>query len=75
MVSSLHMVINTSINAYQPGIYTTPFPYAHQMGLPQSTSEEDLVKHCLFQLEMLLAQQSAPADTTAIILEPVLGEG
>ncbi|TIB70675.1 acetylornithine aminotransferase [Wallemia mellicola] len=58
-----------------PGIYTTPFPYAHQMGLPQSTSEEELVKHCLFQLEMLLAQQSAPVDTAAIILEPVLGEG
>ncbi|EOR00392.1 hypothetical protein E3P92_03476 [Wallemia ichthyophaga] len=58
-----------------PGIFATPFPYAHQMGLPQSTPEDELVKQCLFQLEMLLAQQSAPADTAAIILEPVIGEG
>ena len=45
------------------------------MGLPASTDEQTLVEQCLFQLEMLLAQQSSPADTAAIILEPVLGEG
>lgn len=32
-------------------------------------------KQCLYQLELLLAQQSAPEDTAAICLEPVLGEG
>ena len=34
-----------------------------------------LSKQCLYQLELLLAQQSAPSDTAAIVLEPVLGEG
>lgn len=32
-------------------------------------------KQCLYQLELLLAQQTAPSDTAAIVLEPVLGEG
>jgi 4-aminobutyrate aminotransferase len=27
---------------------------------------------CLYQLELLLAQQTAPRDTAALILEPVL---
>ena len=30
---------------------------------------------CLNQLHLLLAQASAPRDTAAIIIEPVLGEG
>ena len=30
---------------------------------------------CLNQLELLLSQQSAPRDTAAIIIEPVIGEG
>lgn len=34
-----------------------------------------LTAHSLYQLELLLAQQTAPADTAAIIVEPVLGEG
>jgi 4-aminobutyrate aminotransferase len=35
----------------------------------------ELAAQSLYQLELLLAQQSAPTDTAAIILEPVLGEG
>ncbi|SGY33347.1 BQ5605_C002g01485 [Microbotryum silenes-dioicae] len=58
-----------------PGVFATPFPYWHQMGLPESTSREELVKSALYQLELLLKQQSAPRDTAALILEPVLGEG
>lgn len=50
------------------GVYVAPFPYETQspgMG----------VDACLFQLELLLKQQTAPEDTAAIIIEPVLGEG
>jgi len=34
-----------------------------------------LSSNALYQLEVLLAQQTSPADTAAIIVEPVLGEG
>lgn len=34
-----------------------------------------MVAQSLYQLELLLAQQTAPRDTAAIIVEPVLGEG
>ena len=50
------------------GVYVAPFPYESQApGLG--------VDGCLFQLELLLKQQSAPEDTAAMIVEPVLGEG
>lgn len=57
------------------GVFATPFPYYSQFGLPESTPESELVSSSLHQLELLLAQQTAPTDTAAIILEPVLGEG
>ncbi|KAG9316635.1 acetylornithine aminotransferase [Chiua virens] len=58
-----------------PGVFSAPFPYWHQLGLPANTSEEELVRLSLYQLELVLKQQSAPRDTAAILLEPVLGEG
>lgn len=45
------------------------------MGLPLSTPVDTLIDQALFQLDLVLAQQSAPADTAAILLEPVIGEG
>lgn len=56
-------------------MFVTPFPYWHQMGLPASTTTEELVRQALYQLELVLQQQTAPDDTAAIIIEPVLGEG
>ena len=53
----------------------TPFPYYSQLGLPPSTSSSEMTRLCLHQLRLLLAQQTTPNDTAAIILEPVLGEG
>lgn len=61
--------------ALQPGVMTTPFPYWHQMGVPQTTSEEELVNRALYQLELILLQQSSPKQTAAILIEPVIGEG
>ena len=56
----------------QPGTFSIPFPYWHQLGLPKETSPEELAEACLYQFELLLAQQTAPKDTAALILEPVL---
>lgn len=56
-------------------MYSIPFPYWHQFNLPPSTEENVLVHQSLYQLDLVLAQQTAPKDTAAIIIEPVLGEG
>ncbi len=59
---------------YQPlpsGIFTAPFPYAYYYGW----DEETTTKWCIKQLRLLLKSQTAPEETAAIIIEPVLGEG
>ncbi|KAJ6451695.1 acetylornithine aminotransferase [Mycena vitilis] len=58
-----------------PGVFTIPFPFWHQCGQTPDVPESTLVQQCLYQLDLLLVQQTAPSDTAAIILEPVLGEG
>lgn len=55
-----------------PGVIPTPFPYWHQLGVPKETDPKEMSDFCLYQLELLLAQQSAPRDTAAVLLEPVL---
>ena len=59
----------------QPGVLTAPFPYWHHFNTAPGADESELVRASLYQLELLLSQQTAPADTAAIIIEPVLGEG
>lgn len=53
------------------GVYVAPFPYAYAMNM----TEEQASQHCLEQLEYLLASQTAPKETAAILIESVLGEG
>ena len=59
---------------YQPlpgGVFVAPFPYAFRYGW----SEEQTTAFCLEQLEFLLITQTAPSETAAMLIEPVLGEG
>jgi 4-aminobutyrate aminotransferase len=59
---------------YQPlpsGIFVAPFPYTYHFGWDENTC----VEFCLKQLDLLFQSQSAPEETAAIIIEPVLGEG
>jgi Aminotransferase class-III len=56
-------------------VFVTPFPYWHQLGLSPETPQETLVDQCLHQLQLVLSQQTAPKDTAALIVEPVIGEG
>ncbi|MCB0135159.1 MAG: aminotransferase class III-fold pyridoxal phosphate-dependent enzyme, partial [Caldilineaceae bacterium] len=59
---------------YQPlpgAIFVAPFPYSYYYGW----SDEETTAFCLRQLDQLLHSQSAPDETAAIIIEPVLGEG
>ncbi|MCO6450803.1 MAG: aminotransferase class III-fold pyridoxal phosphate-dependent enzyme [Caldilineales bacterium] len=59
---------------YQPlpgGIFVAPFPYSYYFGWDDETTSD----FCLQQLDMLLHSQTAPDETAAVIIEPVLGEG
>jgi 4-aminobutyrate aminotransferase len=59
---------------YQPlaaGVFVSPFPYAYRYGWDEATT----VDFCLNELEYLLQSQTAPEETAAMIIEPVLGEG
>ncbi len=72
------MALTTSKTIYRAGfaplmagVYIAPFPYAFNLGM----SEEEASQFALEQLEHLLASQSAPKETAAILIESVLGEG
>ncbi|HLF88109.1 MAG TPA: aminotransferase class III-fold pyridoxal phosphate-dependent enzyme [Anaerolineales bacterium] len=59
---------------YQPlmaGVYVAPFPYAYRYGW----DEEKTSQWCLEELDLLLNTQTAPDETAAMLIEPVLGEG
>lgn len=53
------------------GVVTTPFPNPLRYGW----DAEEASRFCLRELDHLFATRSAPAETAAIIVEPVLGEG
>lgn len=61
-------------SGYQPlpaGVLVSPFPRAFEWGI----SEESSVERALIGLRSLLARQTAPSETAAVVMEPVLGEG
>lgn len=72
------MALTTSKTIYRAGfgplpagIFVSPFPYAFHLGM----TEEQASQYALEKLEYLLASQTAPKDTAAILIESVLGEG
>jgi len=76
--TALAMALTTSKTiyraGYQPlpaGVFVAPYPYAYRYGWSTGQTEA----FCLRELEFLLKTQTAPAETAAILVEPVLGEG
>lgn len=72
------MAMTTSKTIYragfQPlvsGIFVAPYPYAYYYGW----DEELTVEFSIRELKRLLKSQTAPEETAAIVVEPVLGEG
>ena len=73
----LAMAMTTSKTGYRAGhaplpagVFVAPFPRAIGQG-----TLDDRIDACLDELRHLLLSQTAPAETAAMILEPVLGEG
>jgi 4-aminobutyrate aminotransferase len=67
----LAMAMTTSKYSYRAGhaplpagVFVTPFPHG-----------DDDVARCLAGFDRLLATQTAPSETAAVVIEPVLGEG
>lgn len=57
-----------------PGVVVSPFPNPAQYR-DLGWDEEQATDFALKQLDLMLQTQSAPADTAAFLVEPVLGEG
>lgn len=62
-----------------PGVFSVPFPYCKQCSIASHSDGKYGFENCcmdpVLQLELLLKRESAPSDTAAIFIEPVLGEG
>jgi 4-aminobutyrate aminotransferase len=59
---------------YQPlpaGVFTTSFPRPFAWRVDEATA----VERALADLRLLLVTQTAPSETAAFVMEPVLGEG
>jgi len=54
-----------------PGVHVAPFPYVYRYGWDPKTT----VDWCLDELRFLLTTQTAPDETAAMLIEPILGEG
>jgi 4-aminobutyrate aminotransferase len=74
----LTMAMTTSKTAYRAGhgplpsgIFVAPFPSS----LDHGGDAEAASAACLAHVRHLLASQTAPAETAAVVIEPVLGEG
>ena len=76
--TGMTMALTTSKTIYrsgfQPlpaGVFVSPYPYAYKLGMSEAQTSE----YCLNALQELLLSQTSPAETAAILMEPVLGEG
>jgi 4-aminobutyrate aminotransferase len=74
----LTMAMTTSKTTYRAGhgplpsgIFVAPFPSALDYG----DDAEAASAACLAHVRHLLASQTAPSETAAVVIEPVLGEG
>ncbi|MGW2839457.1 aspartate aminotransferase family protein [Streptomyces sp. NPDC001493] len=54
-----------------PGVAVAPFPHAFELGMDEPAA----VAYALRGLDRVLATTSAPEETAAFVVEPVLGEG
>jgi 4-aminobutyrate aminotransferase len=63
--------IRTGFAPLMAGVQVAPFPYAYRYGWDEQTATE----FALRELDYLFATVSAPEDTAALLIEPVLGEG
>ncbi|SFA92465.1 4-aminobutyrate aminotransferase [Amycolatopsis marina] len=62
---------SAGISPLMAGVHVAPFPNAFRYGWDEATA----TKFALQELDYLFATMSAPNETAAFVIEPVLGEG
>jgi 4-aminobutyrate aminotransferase len=62
---------SAGISPLMGGVHVAPFPYAYHYGWDEQTA----TKFALRELDYLFATVSAPNETAAFFIEPMLGEG
>lgn len=74
----LTMAMTTSKTVYRAGhaplpsgVFVAPFPATFLTG----EDEDAAIDRCLREFDLLLRTQTAPDETAAVMIEPVLGEG
>ena len=65
------LAVRAGLQPLLGGVVIAPFPHAFRYGW----TEDEAVAFCLRELDLLLATTTAPAETAAVFIEPVLGEG
>lgn len=70
-LTSSKSALSAGLQPLMSGVVTAPFPYAYRYGW----GEKETSEFCLSELRHLLETQTAPQETAAMIVEPVLGEG
>lgn len=63
--------VRTGFAPMMGGVHFAPFPAAYRLGW----DEDAAVDHALQELDFLFQTVTDPAETAALIIEPVLGEG
>jgi 4-aminobutyrate aminotransferase len=66
-----HYIYRAGYAPLASGIHIAPFPYYYRHGW----EPEDASEWCLKEVRHMLTAQTAPFETAAIMIEPVLGEG
>lgn len=72
-------VYGQNFGPLMPGVFEVDFPYCAQCSVAKASSGKYSFDNCCMdpveKLELLLKRSTAPSDTAAIFIEPVLGEG
>lgn len=63
--------IRSGLQPLMGGVFVAPFPHAHRWGWDEQTATD----FALAELDHVLATQTAPDETAAVVVEPVQGEG
>ncbi|SEP09924.1 aspartate aminotransferase family protein [Aquisalimonas asiatica] len=62
--------LRAGVQPIMGGVVVAPFPNAFRLRMDEKTATE----HCLRELDNILHTQSAPAETAAMLIEPIQGE-
>jgi len=70
-LTTSRIALRAGLQPMMGGVIVVPFPYAYRYGWDEQTT----VEFCLRELDHIFHTVTAPDETAAMLIEPVLGEG